>query len=183
MFIDDIIYKIKLSRCGKVPTSIFNLALITLHSRPCPAPAYFPLWCQSELYRERNHAVVIDLFYDGKQIRLMNALLRQTARVSDAVAEAAALRLNFPRLASVTAGPDGALCLAFLNLAAETKFSATLRLGAPPVSESKLASVQNIVTNGSAVTPGRMHGTEWNRSHCFALWDEREIGWWAGPQG
>lgn len=104
----------------------------------------------------------------------MNALLRQTARVSDAVAEAAALRLNFPRLASVTAGPDGALCLAFLNLAAETKFSATLRLGAPPVSESKLASVQNIVTNGSAATPGKMHGTNWNRSHCSALWDDKK---------
>ncbi len=61
---------------------------------------------------------------------LDEAPLSQAARISDAAEEAVALRMDFPRLASVTAGPDSALYLAFLNLATETKFSATLRLGA-----------------------------------------------------
>lgn len=62
----------------------------------------------------------------------MNAVLDQVARVTDAVAEAASLRLDFPQLASVEAGPKGTLQLGFLNLTTETKFSVTLHLGEAP---------------------------------------------------
>ncbi|BDA49326.1 probable kinetochore protein spc7 at C-terminar half [Coccomyxa sp. Obi] len=69
---------------------------------------------------------------DGCGPPLAARLLRlrtQVARVTDAVSEAASLRLDFPRLASVEAGPEGTLRLGFLNLTAEAKFSVTLHLG------------------------------------------------------
>lgn len=54
------------------------------------------------------------------------------ARITDAVGEAASLRLDFPRLASLQAGPGGTLQLGFLNLTTEAKFSVTLHLGEAP---------------------------------------------------
>ena len=55
---------------------------------------------------------------------------RQVARAAEVAAEAADLRLSFPRLASVEA-VGATLRLGFLNLAAELSFSADLHLGAP----------------------------------------------------
>lgn len=61
--------------------------------------------------------------------KTVSAVANQVARMMDVAAEAGQLRLDFPRLASAAAAPDGAIHLGFLNLTTETKFSATLRLG------------------------------------------------------
>lgn len=57
----------------------------------------------------------------------------QVARITDIVAEAQSLRLDFPRLASIVPlQQEGVLVLGFLNLATECKFTTALSLGELP---------------------------------------------------